>query len=153
MLGVTHLLYFGSIQLCGLPAPPVGGYRRLFALAPCGLVVSPSPIGDLILHGIIACQGRYRFCPLPRVSPYASQRRSPTRWMEFPQTSGPTAAPQLTTPLNHSLYDMFYSQTSFAFTNRFSLALSKIMSSIRCNPSISSGVVTGSRSYWIQLMK
>ena len=67
-------------------------------ICPCTLRVSrlTQARGDLILLGIIACHGRYRFCPLPRVSPYASRRRSPTWWMEFPQTSGPKAAPQLT---------------------------------------------------------
>lgn len=38
----------GSIQLYGLPAPPAGGTRRLFALSPCGSAVSPLP------HGVLA---------------------------------------------------------------------------------------------------
>ena len=56
-------------------------------IRPCTLRVSrlTQARSDLPLQGIIAHHGRYRFCPLPRVSPYASQRRSPTRWMEFPQ--------------------------------------------------------------------
>ena len=35
-----------GIQLCGLPAPPAGGIRRLFALAPCGSAVSPKPVAS-----------------------------------------------------------------------------------------------------------
>ena len=36
-----------GIRLYGLPAPPAGGYRRLFALSPCGSAVSAQPPGVL----------------------------------------------------------------------------------------------------------
>ena len=103
VLGITHLLYFGGIQLCGLPALLVG--RSSAPICPCTLRVSRliQARCDLILLGIIAYYGRYRFCLLPRVSPYASRRRSPTWWMEFPQTSGPKAAPQLTTSVEKTV--------------------------------------------------
>ena len=38
----------GGILLYGLPAPPAGGIRRLFALSPCGSVVSPLPYSVLV---------------------------------------------------------------------------------------------------------
>ena len=37
----------GGIQLYGLPAPPAGGTRRLFALSPRGSAVSTQPPGVL----------------------------------------------------------------------------------------------------------
>ena len=43
VLGVTHLLYYAAFSYAGYPRPLAGGYRRLFALAPCGSVVSPRP--------------------------------------------------------------------------------------------------------------
>ncbi len=46
VLGVTHLLYYAAFSYAGYPRPLAGGYRRLFALAPCGSVVSPRPVAS-----------------------------------------------------------------------------------------------------------
>ena len=86
----------GGIQLNGLPASQAGHRRRLFALSPRWDGRLTRARGVLSLQGITARHGRSRLCPEPGVSPCASRRRGPARWMEFPQAKGPAAARRLT---------------------------------------------------------
>ena len=84
----------GGIQLYGLPGSQAGHLRPLFALSPRWVgrltrskgVLSPTQASS-------QCPWRSRLCPLPGVSPYASRRRGPARWMEFPQAMRPGSRP------------------------------------------------------------
>lgn len=88
----------GGIRLNGLPASRAGVHRRLFALSPRW--VGRLTLSARVLNASSASSPfgqRSRFCPEPELSPCASRRRGPAKWMEFPQALlGSEAAHRLT---------------------------------------------------------
>ncbi len=87
MSAVTHLLFLGSIQLSGLPAPRAdltGAYLPLHPQV-SRFTASISLLSELERIIVHSADGRFVSALLPRLSPYASRRRGSALWMEFPQ--------------------------------------------------------------------
>jgi hypothetical protein len=78
-----------GIRLIGLPAPPVEGHQRLFALSTCRTAVSPLPpeLVGTMRASFFGVWGTCRFCSVAKALALHPERVLQFyAWAEFPQT-------------------------------------------------------------------